>query len=168
MGLCPYVPCEGARAPAPSTGNPATRRIPDPAALTSVVTPPRARSRPRCSCRRGGLERCRRFLFREFRIRRSAVAGAGDRAAEVRERWPNPQQGTARSREDMMIALRLGRSKPLLRAPTASFRSRPFLCSTSIGQLDASSWAPPRASHRVVAKDFHGAAEDLIELMQGR
>jgi hypothetical protein len=37
-------------------------------------------------------------LLREFRIRRSAVAGAGG-AAEVREgdvaeRWPNPQQGT--------------------------------------------------------------------------
>jgi len=35
-------------------------------------------------------------LLREFRIRRSAVAGAGDRPAEVSEgevaeRWPNPQ-----------------------------------------------------------------------------
>jgi hypothetical protein len=35
-------------------------------------------------------------LLREFRIRRNAVAGAGDRPAEVSEgevaeRWPNPQ-----------------------------------------------------------------------------
>jgi hypothetical protein len=39
------------------------------AALTcSVAYPARARRRPSRTCRRCGVDRCRRFLFSEFRI----------------------------------------------------------------------------------------------------
>jgi hypothetical protein len=49
------------------------------AALTcSVAFPARARRRPSRTCRRCGVDRCRRFLFREFRIGANAGAAAGE------------------------------------------------------------------------------------------
>ena len=73
----------------------------------------------------------------------------------------------ARSRDDMMIALRLGRSKPFLRATTASSVRGHFYAIRALANLMHPVGAPARQSPGC-RQGFHGAAEDLIELMQGR